>query len=343
MKRLYTLIVMLLSTLSAISTPSNEIPVNPSGFKIHRGMNLSHWLSQDFGWMPKSAWISENDIAYLAATGFDHVRLPIDEKEMWKEDGERIPEAFALVDNLLGWARDHGLRVVLDLHTIRTHHFNAENEGLENTLWTDPAAQKRFIDLWRDLSAHLKKYPVDQLAYELMNEPVADDHEDWNKLVEKTFAAIRELEPDRVIVIGSNRWQIPINLPHLRVPEGDKNIILSMHTYVPIPLTHYKASWLPLKDYDGPVQYPGKPLPPEAVTEISKTQSPEFMELLAADEEWNKDRLRQEIQPAVDTAKKLGLQLYCGEFGGLPTVDREDRLAYYRDIVPVFEENGMAW
>jgi endoglucanase len=35
--------------------------------------------------------------------------------------------------------------------------------------------------------------------------------------------------------------------------------------------------------------------------------------------------------------------LYCGEFGCLPTVPRAARLAYYRDLVGVFESAGMAW
>jgi endoglucanase len=54
------------------------------------------------------------------------------------------------------------------------------------------------------LSQALIKYPVEDVAYELMNEPVADDPEDWNKLVEKAVAIIRKTEPKRKIVIGSN-------------------------------------------------------------------------------------------------------------------------------------------
>ena len=69
--------------------------------------------------------------------------------------------------------------------------------------------------------------------------------------------AIRELEPERVIVIGSNMWQGPWTFPQLKVPEGDKNIILSTHTYAPFFLTHHKAGWTPLKFYEGEVRYPG--------------------------------------------------------------------------------------
>ena len=50
-----------------------------------------------------------------------------------------------------------------------------------------------------------------------------------------------------------------------------------------------------------------------------------------------------ELEPAFRRARELGLQLYCGEFGCLPHVERADRLKYYEDIVSVFEENNIGW
>ncbi|HAM09716.1 MAG: hypothetical protein A2X05_18280 [Bacteroidetes bacterium GWE2_41_25] len=44
----------------------------------------------------------------------------------------------------------------------------------------------------------------------------------------------------------------------LRVPEGDPNIILSYHFYEPFFLTHYRAGWTNLKDFEGKVNYPGQ-------------------------------------------------------------------------------------
>ena len=58
---------------------------------------------------------------------------------------------------------------------------------------------------------------------------------------------------------------------------------------------------------------------------------------------YDKDRLREIIQPAIDKAKEFGLQLYCSEFGCLPAVDREIRLQYYQDITDIFRENNIFW
>ena len=167
----------------------------PAGFELKRGVNLSHWLSQNVGWSPKDTFITEKDIAYIASIGYDHIRIPIDEAEMWTVEGKPIEESFNYLTHCLGWAQKHHLRAIVDLHIIRAHYFNAANEGGSNKLWTDPAAQDNFIKLWTQLSGRLKNYPVDRVAYELMNEPVAEDPEDWNKLVAKAFAAVRKLEP----------------------------------------------------------------------------------------------------------------------------------------------------
>jgi endoglucanase len=45
----------------------------------------------------------------------------------------------------------------------------------------------------------------------------------------------------------------------------------------------------------------------------------------------------------VEFAKSKNLQLYCGEFGCMPTVPRKDRLAFYSDMIDAFEGNNVAW
>jgi endoglucanase len=63
-------------------------------------------------------------VQYIAEAGFDHIRLPVDEQQLWDSTGKRNDDAFQLLDNLMNWANKAGLRVVLDLHILRSHHFN---------------------------------------------------------------------------------------------------------------------------------------------------------------------------------------------------------------------------
>jgi endoglucanase len=315
-----------------------------STFKIMRGTNLSHWLSQDFGWEPKYTYISEKDIHFIDSLGFDHVRIPIDEQEMWDENGKPIAEAFNCLNNCLNWCEKYDIRAIVDLHIVRAHHFNAGNEGGTNTLWTDSTAQANFINIWMRLSDILKNRKNSLVAYEILNEAVAPEHNDWNKLMNKAVAAIRAREPERTLIIGPNMWQIAPNLQYLKLPEGDKNIILSFHTYSPLPFTHYKANWTKLKSYTGPVHYPGQIITNEDYEKyIDKSNQALVDGMAEALQVWNKEKLLEVFKSGLEFARSKNLQLYCGEFGCMPTVERKDRLAWYSDMIDILEENGVAW
>jgi len=330
--------VVLTALLLGCSAKDESVPAPSLPFEIHRGVNVSHWLSQtEIRGDERAAYITEKDFALIAALGFDHVRLPVDEEQLWDEEGQAQPAAFELLHHAVSWSLQHGLRVIIDLHVLRSHHFNVAES---RKLWDDAAAQQQFIGFWQQLSAQLEQYPIDMVAYELLNEAVSDDPQDWNKLVTRAIAEVRKLEPERVIVMGSNNWQQPGTFPDLAVPEGDPNLILSFHYYVPMPVTHYKAPWTELAAYDGPVSYPGMAVEKELYTGMSK-------ELRAAMEQYNgyfdQSVLEAGILPAVKVAKRHNLQLYCGEFGCFPTTPVEMRQAYYRDLVGVFGKHDIAW
>jgi len=152
--------------------------------------------------------------------GFDFVRIPIDEVHFYDENMNRDNEAFQLLKNAINWALEDSLNVIVDLHIVRSHHFNNENKHA-NTLFQDSVVQAKFIAVWMDLQKSLKDYLVDRVAYEILNEAVAPHHEDWNKLLAKACKALRVAEPNRYLVIGSNGMQTVHTFDSLRVPEND--------------------------------------------------------------------------------------------------------------------------
>ena len=316
-----------------------------NNFRIKRGTNMSHWLSQsEQRGEARRLHIQEDDFARLKELGFDFVRIPIDEVQFWDEEGNKLPEAWDLLKNALDWSRKYDLRAIVDLHIIRSHYFNAVNEDdkAANTLFTSDEAQEGLINLWRQLSEFLKDRSNDWVAYEFMNEPVAPEHEQWNQLVAKVHKALRELEPQRTLVIGSNMWQGHETMKYLKVPEGDKNIILSFHYYNPMLLTHYGAWWSPLcAAYKGKVNYPGVLVSKEdfdAAPAAIKDQLKPYTE-----EVWNIDKIREQFKDAIEAAKKYDLQLFCGEWGVYEPVDRELAYNWYRDVLTVFDEYNIAW
>ena len=341
-KVLFFLVAIISATFILSSCADKAGKVND--FRIKRGTNLSHWLSQsEERGEARQLHIQEDDFARLDSLGFDFVRLPIDEVQFWDEQGNKLPEAWDLMINAINWAEKHHLRTIVDLHIIRSHYFNAVNEGQAdaNTLFTSEKAQQDLINMWYQLSDVLKGYSNDSVAYEFMNEPVAEDHEQWNQLIAKVHKALREREPQRTLVIGSNRWQGHETMKFLKVPEGDKNIILSFHYYNPMILTHYGAWWTPLGQYKGKVNYPGVLVSKEdydAAPEAIKPDLKPFTEQV-----WDINMIRAQFKDAIEAAKKYDLQLFCGEWGVYEPVDRELAYNWYRDMLTVFDEFNIAW
>ena len=334
MKKLlfFTLSVVLLA--SCQSKPSSN--GSPADFKIFKGTNIAHWLSQSEARGGKrDSFFQEKDVMIIKDLGFDHIRLPIDEEQMWDEKGVRHEDAFKLMTNSIDWCINHQLKVIVDLHILRSHHFNAEVKPL----WTDPKEQDKFYALWVDLSSTLKAYSVGDVAYELMNEAVADDPEQWNNLVDKAVKTIRGLEPERIIVIGSNMWQSANTFDVLKVPE-DKNIILSFHFYEPFFLTHHHASWTSLRDYTGPVHYPGVIVTQAEYDSLTAPQQAIAKDLVGV--EWNMEKMEKMMELPLQKSKELGHQVYCGEYGVIAGAPEADRIRWYNDMIAIFNKNNVA-
>jgi endoglucanase len=301
-------------------------PNQAPAFSIHRGTNIAHWLSQsDRRGEERATFFTKEDIKLIDSAGFDHIRLPIDEEQMWKEDESRHEDAFTLLQECMKWCKASGLRVVLDLHILRSHHFNEK----EKRLWTDPSEQDKLIRLWKDLSKAMHQWPNTMVAYEFMNEPVADDPEQWNQLLLRVSDSIRSWEPERALVIGSNRWQSANTFDKLKIPSNDPNIILSFHFYEPFHLTHFQASWSRLKDFQGEVNYPG-----QIVTNGKSEEERRF---------YNLDSLEKMMEKPLRIANRLKLPLYCGEFGVIYKSPLKAKLAWYRDMVAIFEKHNVAY
>jgi endoglucanase len=179
------------------------------------------------------------------------------------------------------------------------------------------------------------------VAYEILNEAVADDPEDWNKVLNMVISAIRQKEPSRVIVVGSNRWQIPSTFPDLKVPPNDPNLILSFHFYTPMALTHHLAPWGPIAEYNGPVNYPGLIVDTTGYQQLSASTVAAMRSY--ANGYFDQQILEQEMLPAIKIAGEMNLPLYCGEFGVYPTIPNEIRLRWYRDICAIFQKNKIAY
>ena len=305
-------------------------------FALRHGVNISHWLSQsERRGAERRAWFAQADVERIASSGFDHIRIPADEEQLWDEQGQREPEAFELLEQGLDWCEQADLRVVVDLHIIRSHYFNAAGEP---PLFADPAEQEKFCALWSDLSEALAQRSLDWVAYELLNEPVARDPDDWNRLAARALAEVRAHEPERVVAIDCNGAADPRAFSELRVPD-DEHIILSFHFYDPLLFTHYRAPWAAMRVYEGPIDYPG-----ELVSQEEWDAFPPELRFACRDERaFAEPDFERVLAPALALAKETGLRIWCGEFGALGTTPESARERWYRDALSALARHEIPW
>lgn len=310
-------------------------------FVFQKGINISAWLSQTSvtGGEARLNYFTQKDLKELAALGFDHIRLPFNENQLYTKAGERKEETFAIIHQVIDWCKQANMRIILDCHQTFDHDFSRSSSI---TLFNDEAAQVRFGELWKKLSAEFGRYPNELVAYEILNEPNARDNESWNNVASRMIKVIRSLEPERIILLGSNKANRVTTFPDLKIPKNDPNIVLSFHFYYPYVITHYKADFIKsLSKLDVKLNYPGLLISDEELDKLDE----ETRQLSGKHAEvYDRKKLEEMILPVVEIAKEAGLRLHCGEFGvNFRYPDRLLLQRYLRDVVGIFKEYGIPY
>jgi hypothetical protein len=301
------------------------------------GVNLGGWISQFREGSKKhfATFITEKDIEQIASWGMDHVRLPIDYTVIESEDRpfEYKEEGFAYIDQCIEWCGKNNLNIILDLHKTPGYAFHSLNE---NRLFEDEHLQKRFLSIWRYFAKRYQNFGRN-VIFELLNEIVEPNSDRWNKLSRQAVEAIREIDQDRVIIIGGNNYNSVRTLKELDRIE-DSNVVYTFHYYEPHIFTHQKASWeQPMKELDFVVSYPS------GNEEYQKylTKSEFFREKLECEKKMGKDYIRNYLQPALDFIRERNVPLYCGEYGVIDHAPMESTLRWHEDVSDLLIEYGI--
>jgi endoglucanase len=306
---------------------------------MHRyqaGVNLGGWLSQYKVPAPDhfETFITEKDIEQIASWGMDHVRLPIDYHIITDEDNPlgSKENGFAHIEQCLEWCKKNHLNMVLDMHKVPGFSFNTLES---NSLFSDEGLQKKFIELWMEVTGRFIR-ERDNLVFELLNEVVDTDSTRWNSLARKTIASIRGEDRDRRIIIGSNCYGIVSTLCDLEIHE-DPNIIYSFHFYEPFFFTHQKAPFSKMHAaYNTEVGYPGEYAGLREFLETHR-EFERFSHLLGKRPE---KRVIDDLFVHVRSFMKKapGKNLYCGEYGVIDAAPTESSIRWHRDFADIMKE-----
>lgn len=305
------------------------------------GVNLGGWLSQYSASRRThfDTFIREEDIRRIAGWGADHVRLPVDFDMIESPEASHVPmeQGLAYIDLCLGWCEKYSLNMVLDLHHAEGHIYGEMEKTVP--LFSDPRLRERFLAIWRNLARRYRGVGG-RLAFELLNEISDATGWLWNALCADAVRAIREIDPERVVVVGSNEANSVFTLNQVRLID-DPNVVCNFHFYDPLIFTHQKACFSKdLLDFDTTVEYPGRMdgLPqyllahPEYVGKFYRT---------AWERRNDRAQMEKYLAGAEYFVRYTGKPLYCGEFGVIRTAPEVSAVAWVRDLLEILDSMGV--
>jgi endoglucanase len=295
--------LILLGVVGASAEPKATDPFEQNQ-KLDRGVNV---LGYDPIWRNRGdARFQEKHFRLLKEAGFNSIRVNLHGfRHMDKDRDWELSDAwFNTVDWIVQNAREQGLMVILDLH-----EYNAMGEDAEGN-------KPKFLAFWRQVSAHFAKAP-ENVLFEILNEPSKKmTPEVWNAYLKEALAIIREKNPARTVIIGPAQWNSFRMLDKLELPAEDRNLIVTIHYYLPMSFTHQGASWVQQESKTG-VEWTGT--------------------------EAERGAINKDFDTAAAWARKNNRPLFLGEFGAYDKGPMESRARYTAAVARTAETRGWSW
>jgi aryl-phospho-beta-D-glucosidase BglC (GH1 family) len=161
----------------------------------------------------RDTYIVEDDIKFIKSVGFNLIRIPLHYGLFMKDDGTIEGEGWALLDRVIGWARDAGLYVVMDVHAApggQTGINHDDGPGYPLMFYV-PKHRELTVKLWRAIAERYRGNPT-ILGYDLLNEPIAPYHDTatLNPKLEPFYKRItqeiRAVDPGRIVFLAGGQW-----------------------------------------------------------------------------------------------------------------------------------------
>ena len=336
--KLIYLVLFLLACVTAIpcfSATNEELPETQQiEYKMHKGINVSTWLCHNTtakSGADAKGYFTQKELNQLAEMGFDHIRLPIDEKLLYKSGLIRDGDTFQMLHDVIGWCEEAGMSIALNFHIPRAGKSSVSPASAT-------AERAHIVNIWKDLSAEFGSYPYELVAYEIYNEPNFSSDDLWNQFAAEMINAIRENEPERIIILAPNGDNSIAKLPLLAMPTDKKNIIVSVHFYQPAILTHYGVG--ALAGINVRLQYPGNIFPAGAQDGFTTEQK---NTLKAYGGNFTLESQKTRLESLLNFAAYHKVRIRCGEYGCNDAYektfnDRDIKVRYFQDVVKAFDE-----
>ena len=299
----FTTLFILICSINYLSL-AQPVSARDQNLKMGRGVNIIGYdkvLWQDH----TKGRFKESYFKLIKDAGFSSVRINLHPFSHMDDRYQIDPAWLETLDWAVKKALEADLMVILDMHEY-------------NAMADDPESKKEmFLSVWRQLAPRYKETPGN-VIFEILNEPNQKlTVEMWNLFLVEAMKIIRETNPGRTLIIGPGNWNGIESLHTLKLPEDDRNIIVTVHFYHPMRFTHQGAPWASeYKDLSG-IQWTGTP------------------------EE--REEIESKLKVAADWSLKNDRPIFLGEFGAYDKGDMDSRARYTAFVSRTAEKFGFSW
>jgi len=220
--------------------------ISPDGSALLlRGINLGNWLvpegymfqfkhassprlinqvlselvgpdgAREFWRKYRDAYITRDDVRFIKRLGLNSVRIPFNYRLFTSEEHPDVwtGPGFEMLDRAIGWCRDEGLWVILDMHCAPGGQTgdNIDDSWGYPWLFESAVSRRQTVELWRRIAERYRGETA-VVGYDLLNEPISThaDHPKLNPLLEPLYreivAAIRSVDGNHLVFLGGAQW-----------------------------------------------------------------------------------------------------------------------------------------
>jgi len=275
------------------------------------------WLSIAPEWGFSNDPFRESDFAWMAELGFNFARLPMSYR-CWTEQGNwyKLKEKpLKEIDQAVEYGKQYGLHVNINFHRAPGYCINESVLKEPYSLWDDERASEACAFHWNYFAKRYKGIPNSRLSFDLLNEPYWTTKEKYIKVVKRLVAAIREADPNRLIIAdGFNIGRVPMHeFIELKIAQSTRG-------HMPNAVTHDQSPW--------------------AGDECKNATIPPTWPVEQNGQRWTKEFLyNQEVKPWIDLGAK-GVGIHVGEWGAYNRTPHDVVLAWMEDYLSLWKDAG---
>jgi endoglucanase len=177
---------------------------------FNRGVNLTGWFQTDDVKKINFTKYTKLDFINIKSLGCDVIRLPIQLNDMTDGPPDYTIDTlfFYFLDQVVEWAEDLELHLILDNHTF------------DPSIPTGPEITDALIPVWQQMAAHYQDRS-EIIYFEILNEPHGIEAAEWNSIQGNVIDEIRKIDQTHTIIVGGHDYNSYNSLDDMPIYSDD--------------------------------------------------------------------------------------------------------------------------